>query len=88
MLDVCVPLQRIQRPRACVKSKRMNRPIIAGDITRTDWLLGLVLLPAAGLGFLLSSWLKERANPAQLRVGIFTVSSVAAVALLTRAALG
>lgn len=62
--------------------------IIAGDITRTDWLLGLALLPAAGLGFLLSSWLKERANPAMLRVGIFTVSSVAAVALLTRAALG
>lgn len=62
--------------------------IIAGDITRTDWVLGLSLLPAAGLGFLLSSWLKDRTRPNQLRVGIFTVSSIAALALLGRAILG
>ncbi|NND03775.1 MAG: sulfite exporter TauE/SafE family protein [Acidimicrobiia bacterium] len=60
--------------------------ILAGDITRSDWILGAALLPAAAIGFSLSSWLKERASPGQLRVAIVVVSSVAAGALLLRAA--
>jgi hypothetical protein len=62
--------------------------IAAGDITSTDVVLGLSLMPAAAVGFALSSWLKERVAPNQLRVGIFILSGVAAVALLGRAFLG
>ena len=62
--------------------------IIAGDIARTDWILALALFPAAALGFSLSSWMKERAAPSQLRKAILIVSAAAAVALLIRAALG
>jgi len=62
--------------------------VVAGDITRTDWLLGFALIPAAAIGFSLSSWLKERATPGQLRLSILVVSSVAAAALLIRAAAG
>lgn len=62
--------------------------VLAGDITRTDWTLGLALLPAAALGFSLSSWLKERAAPRQLRRAILSVSALAAVGLLMRAAFG
>ena len=50
--------------------------------------VGGALLPAAALGFALSSSLKERVSPDHLRVGIFIVSSVAAAALLGRAAFG
>ncbi len=62
--------------------------ILAGDITRTDWVLGLSLLPAAGIGFSLSSLLKERAVPSKLRISILIISAVAAGALLVRAAVG
>lgn len=60
----------------------------AGDVTSADVVLGLALLPAAGVGFALSSWLKDRVAPDHLRVGIFIVSSIAAVALLGRAVFG
>jgi uncharacterized membrane protein YfcA len=62
--------------------------IFAGDITSADVVLGLALMPAAALGFAMSSWLKERVAPGQLRAAIFTVSSVAALALLGRALFG
>ena len=59
-----------------------------GAVTSADVLLGLALLPAAALGFAMSSWLKERVAPAQLRAAIFIISSIAAVALLGRALFG
>ncbi len=59
-----------------------------GAVTSADVFLGLALMPAAALGFSMSSWLKERVAPAQLRAAIFIISSVAAVALLGRAAFG
>ena len=61
---------------------------IGGDITGRDVVLGVGLLPAAGVGFLLSSQLKGRITQARLRVAIFVISAVAAGALLLRAALG
>lgn len=60
----------------------------AGDITSADVVLGLALMPAAAVGFAMSSWLKERVAAAQLRAAIFIVSSVAALALLGRALFG
>lgn len=62
--------------------------IVAGDITSRDVVLGLGLIPAAAIGFAMSSWLKERVAAEHLRAGIFVVSSLAAVALLLRAWLG
>lgn len=62
--------------------------IVAGDITSLDVGVGLSLLPAVAIGFLLSSWLKDRIDQAHLRIGIFVVSSVAASALLIRALVG
>ncbi len=62
--------------------------ILAGDITSGEVAVGLGLLPAVGVGFLLSSWLKERTTTAGLRRSIFVLSSLAATALLLRAALG
>ncbi len=62
--------------------------ILVGDITRTDVFVGLALMPAAAVGFMASSWLKDRASERTLRAGIFTLSSAAALALLLRAALG
>ncbi len=62
--------------------------IAAGDITSTDVVLGLSLMPAAAVGFAMSSWLKERIASSQLRAGIFILSGAAAVALLGRAVLG
>lgn len=61
---------------------------LAGDISMGEVLVGLGLLPAAGVGFLLSSTLKERTRPDQLRRSIFLLSSLAAIALLLRAAIG
>jgi len=61
---------------------------LAGDITGRDVVIGVGLLPAAAVGFALSSWLKERVSPGQLRSSIFVVASLAAVALLVRAMLG
>jgi len=62
--------------------------IVAGDITRMDVVYGLSLMPAAAMGFALSSWIKERIAPSHLRLGVFVLSSLAAVALLGRAAFG
>lgn len=62
--------------------------ILAGDISRSDWLIGLSLLPAAALGFGMSSWLKGRARPHHLRIAIFAISAAAATGLLVRAATG
>lgn len=59
-----------------------------GDLTMGDVVVGLALMPAAALGFAMSSWLKERVAPGQLRVAIFIISSVAATALLGRALFG
>ena len=61
---------------------------VAGDITWNEVVVGLALIPAAGVGFALSSWLKERVAPSQLRAAILAVSSVAAIALLGRALFG
>lgn len=61
---------------------------VAGDITWSEVVVGLALIPAAGVGFAMSSWLKERVDPSQLRVAILAVSSVAAMALLGRALFG
>ena len=60
---------------------------IGGDMTGRDVALGVGLLPAAGLGFLLSSWLKGRISRDHLRAAIFVLSATAATALLLRAAL-
>lgn len=61
---------------------------VSGDVTSADVVLGLALMPAAALGFAMSSWLKDRVDPAHLRIAIFVVSSVAAIALLGRALFG
>lgn len=58
---------------------------LAGDITGGDVVIGLSLFPAAVLGFALSSRLKERVTPGHLRMAILALSSIAAIALLSRA---
>lgn len=62
--------------------------IAAGDIGWNEVWLGVGLLPAAAVGFALSSWLKERVPPGVLRIAILTISAAAAVLLYIRAALG
>ena len=61
---------------------------IAGDITAAEVLVGISLVPAAAIGFALSSRFKEHVTPHHLRIGILTLSSFAAIALLFRAAGG
>ncbi|MCP3977394.1 MAG: sulfite exporter TauE/SafE family protein [bacterium] len=58
---------------------------VAGDITGSDVVIGVSLFPAAAIGFAFSSRLKERVTARHLRVAILSLSSVAAVALLSRA---
>jgi len=60
---------------------------IGGDMTGRDVAIGIGLLPAAGIGFLSSSWLKGRISQRHLRVAILAISATAAGALLLRAVL-
>ena len=60
---------------------------LAGDITRTDVVAGVALMPATWLGFWVSNSLRHIVSAERLRRAILLVSALAATALLLRAAL-
>ncbi|MFN3201551.1 MAG: TSUP family transporter [Bradymonadia bacterium] len=57
----------------------------AGEISRSDLVLGACLLPAMFLGLKVSNSLKGRVEGTPLRIGILVVASLAALGLLVRA---
>lgn len=59
----------------------------AGRIGRTDLVLAAAMLPAAGLGFLLSGWGRRLVDGGYVRVVVLTVSTLSALALIGRAVL-
>lgn len=61
---------------------------LVGEVSPERLAAGLVLLPAVGVGYLLSGLLRPRVRPEVLRVAVLAVSGVAAVALLAEALLG
>lgn len=55
---------------------------VAGDLGRRQWQLGLLLLPAIGLGVLTARRFQDRLHPSTVRPAVLVICTVAAVALL------
>ena len=62
--------------------------VATDEISSRDAVVALYLLPALATGFYLSRFLKDRVEGRPLRTTILIVATLAAVGLLTRAALG
>ena len=56
--------------------------VIAGDIGRRQWELGLMLLPAIGAGVLTARAFRDRLHPDVIRPAVLVICTIAAVALL------
>jgi uncharacterized protein len=56
--------------------------VIAGDIGRRQWELGIMLLPAIGAGALTARAYRDRMHPEVIRPVVLAICTIAAVALL------
>jgi hypothetical protein len=61
---------------------------VSGNATTTDIRIALGLLPAVLVGWFLSTMIKDRVPRERVRMGVFVVSAVAAIALVLQSLLG
>jgi uncharacterized membrane protein YfcA len=61
---------------------------VSGNATTTDIRIALGLLPAVLVGWFLSTLIKDRVPRERVRMGVFVVSAVAAIALVLQSLLG
>jgi len=60
----------------------------SGNIALSDLWIGLALLPAAAIGYLLSSVVKDKMNASHARSGVLVISALGGIGLIVRALMG
>jgi uncharacterized membrane protein YfcA len=61
---------------------------VSGNVVPSDLWVGAILLPAAALGYLLSSTMKDKMNASVARAGVLVISTLGGIALIFRALVG